>query len=170
MGTPSKHTALCVIFTVLVPQATPPLTTPPVTTTSFLSKMQRQTSSSETREQPDGHLALSLASDEVMENRSNSAAISKVVPESAFSTLPSHPAVAEVPILEEPDAQAKPSLKSSGISRDLGGDASVKEKLFKVEKVEPPVVEEGPIVKSLESGGSSTSVLSTLTSGDSQGG
>ena len=109
-------------------------------------------------------------SDEATESHTASAVVAKMAAELVSSAPPLHPVAMEVPISEEPETQSKSGLRSGGMPKDTSVDASIKEKLFKVEKVEPPVLEDGPIARTLESGGSSASALLALTAGDSQGG
>ena len=104
------------------------------------------------------------------EGHGTSAVVAKTAAESVSSAPPLHPVVTEVPVAEELETQSKLGLRSGSMSKDMGVDVSVKEKLFKVEKVEPPVLEDTPVARTLESGGSSASVLSALAAGDSQGG
>ena len=152
------------------PQTAPPVAIPPLSAASFPAKVQRQSSSNESREQPEGHQAPPSVLDEATESHGASAIVAKTVAESASSIPPLHPIAVEVPVSEELETQSKLGLRSGGIPKDTSVDASIKEKLFKVEKVEPPVLEDSSIARTLESGGSSASVLSALGAGDSQGG
>ena len=151
-------------------QTTPPVNIPPSSTASLPSKVQRQTSGTESREQSEGHQAPPSMLDEATESHGASAVVAKVAAESASIVPPPHPVATEVPVSEETEAQSKLSLRSDGPSRDVTVDVNVKEKLFNMEKVEPMALEDLSITRTLESGGSSASILSALGAGDSQGG
>ena len=157
-------------FSVLCLQTTPPVIIAPLSATNFPSKVQRQISGPESRELSEGHLAPALTSDEATESHSAPTVVTKTAAELVSGAPPLHPIATEVPVSEDPETQSKSGLRSAGMPKDTSVDASVKQQRFKVEKVEPPVVEDSSIVRTLESGGSSASILSSLAAGDSQGG